>query len=360
MVRRPALVDPDADPSTLPRLSIVVASHNEGDRLRRRLENLRTLNYPPEKIEIVAGLDGAEQPDMPDEDPRVRFVVARERVGKTALLNTMVGPSQADIVVFTDANASFEPDALRYLVAPFANPRVGCVTGELIYSNRDAVGVRSGEGLYWRLENSIKGMESHFGGTLVATGAIYAMRRALCRPLPAGISDDSTNPLVALAAGYQVVVEKRAHAVERAATKMREEFSRKTRMVTRQLGAHACVHFFLNPFRPVLAFRLASHKLLRWLVPFWLLGALAANLALLDKPLYRATLSIAVVLIGLFVVGALALRRSLPLPAPVRLMVYFGTINAAAFIGVIDFLRGRERAVWNISSTTREHEPPVV
>jgi cellulose synthase/poly-beta-1,6-N-acetylglucosamine synthase-like glycosyltransferase len=355
----PVPVDLDADPSTLPRLSIVVPSHNEGETLRRRLQNLRTLNYPAEKVDIVAGLDGVDELP-PDEEPHVRVVVATERVGKTALLNRMVGRADADIVVFTDANAVYERDALRYLAAPFANPRVGCVTGELVYSNRGAAAVRSGEGLYWRLENSIKEMEGRFGGTLVATGAIYAMRRSLCRPLPPGISDDSTNPLVALAAGYRVVVEKRARAVERAATTMRDEFSRKTRMVTRQLGAHAHVHFLLKPFRPVLAFRLVSHKLLRWLVPFWLLGALAANLALLDSPLYRATLAIALTLIGLFIVGAIALRRSIPLPAPIRMVVYLGMINAAAFIGVIDFLRGRERAVWTISQSTRESEPPAV
>ena len=356
----PHTVDLRTAPRALPRLSIVVPSHNEGDTLRRRLENLRSLNYPPAKIEIVVGFDGANAPDMPDQDPRVRFVVAPERVGKTALLNMMVGPSGADLVVFTDANATFEPDALRYLVAPFVNPRVGCVTGELVYSNQSADGVRSGEGLYWRLENAIKEMESRFGGTLVATGAIYAMRRSLCRSLPAGISDDSTNPLIALAAGYDVVVEKRARAHELAATKMREEFSRKARMVTRQLGAHAYVRFFLVPFRPVLAFRLASHKLLRWLVPFWLLAALAANLTLLERPLYQATLSLAVVLMGSFALGAMALRRQVPLPAPLRLIVYFGTINAAALIGVLDFLRGRQRAVWTISASTREHEPPVV
>lgn len=357
---RPMVVDPHVDPSALPRVSIVVPSYNEGDTLHRRLENLRSLNYPPEKIEIVAGFDGADMPDMPDQDPRVRFVIAPERVGKTALLNMMVGPSQADLVVFTDANAIYEPEALRYLVAPFVDPRVGCVTGELVYSNRQADGVRSGEGLYWRLENAIKEMESRFGGTLVATGAIYAMRRSLCRPLPAGISDDSTNPLIALSEGYAVVVEKRALAVERAATEMREEFNRKVRMVTRQLGAHAYVRFFLWPFRPVLALRLASHKLLRWLVPFWLLGALAANLTLLARPLYQATLWMAVALMATFALGAAALRRRVALPAPIRLVVYFGTINAAAFIGVLDFLRGRQRAVWTISASTRQHEPPPV
>lgn len=360
----PAVADaPAVTDAQLPRVCVVVPSHNEGDTLRRRLENLRSLRYPAGKLEIIAGFDGVARPDVGHDDPRVRFVVAPERVGKTALLNMMLGvpgdDAEAGIVVFTDANSTYEPDALRLLVAPFADPRVGCVTGELVYSNRQAAGVRAGEGLYWRFENAIKVMESRFGGTLVATGAIYAMRRSLCRSLPPGISDDSTNPLIALSAGYKVIVEKRARAVELAATKMREEFSRKARMVTRQLGAHAYVHFFLSPLRPVLAFRLASHKLIRWLVPFYLAGAFAASLFLLDRPLYQAMFSVALILIATFILGAHGLARSLPLPAAVRLIVYFGTINAAALVGVVDFLRGRERAVWTVSASTRERTLPL-
>ena len=341
----------------LPRVSIVVPSSDRPEVLAQRLANLRALDYPQDRIDIIVGLDGAAdeahlEPDWMS-DSAIHVVRSRERVGKTALLNQLVGRSASEIVVFTDANAEFEPEALAWLVAPLADPRVGCVTGELVYSNRHEPVVRAGEGLYWRLENSIKAAESRFGGTLVATGAIYAMRRALVSPLAPHISDDSANPLITLAAGYEVVVESRARAVERAATKLEEEFDRKARMVTRQLGAHARVRFFLAPLRPVLALRLASHKWLRWAVPFMLIGALGVNLTLLDRPFYRWTLLAAAVGTLAYLAGQAASRRSVRVPAALRLWVYFCTVNAAACMGVIGFLMGRPRVVWKISPTTR-------
>jgi cellulose synthase/poly-beta-1,6-N-acetylglucosamine synthase-like glycosyltransferase len=339
-----------------PPVSIVVPSYNEAAVLGRRLENLLALRYPPDRLEIIVGSDGStdrtEAVAAAVPDARVRVVSVQRRGGKTPLLNKLVAHSTAEIIVFTDANSAFEPDALERLVAPFREPSIGCVTGELVYLNGRDPGVREGEGLYWRLENAIKEMESRFGGTLVATGAIYALRRTIWEPLPAGISDDSVTPLLALASGYRVVVEPRARAYELAA-RLSDEYHRKSRMVTRQLGAHRRVGYFLRPFRPVLAFRLASHKLMRWLVPFFLMSAILANLFLLDRPVYQATLGLAVFGALLFLVGHVATTRALPLPAPLRLWMYFCTVNAAAFVGVLDFVRGRHRAVWAVSPSTR-------
>lgn len=340
-----------------PRVSIVVPSADPADVLRRRLDNLRAIAYPRDRFEVIVGLDGLAA-DVATSGARpngltVRVVRSDEPIGKTALLNHLVDPSIGELVVFTDANSEFDADAVRYLVAPFLQPHVGCVTGELVYSNRGEPVVRMGEGLYWRLENAIKALESRSGKTLVATGAIYAMRRSLCRPLPPHVSDDSANPLLALAEGYDVVVEPRARAFEPAAGHSHEEFSRKARMVTRQLSAYAEVGFFLKPFRPALAFRLASHKWFRWLVPYLLLGALALNVALLHHALYRYTLGLAVTGAVVYAVGSAAVARTTRVPGVIRLWMYFCTVNAAAFVGVFDFLRGRRRIVWKISPSTR-------
>lgn len=344
-------------PDHTPRVSVVVAAYNEAAVLEGRVQNLRSLRFPADRIDFLVGSDGSTDrtaaiaASVPDS--RFRVVDMSRRAGKTALLNAMVSLSTADVLVFTDANSEFAPDALQYLVAPFADPSIGCVIGQLVYLNRCEPGVRAGEGLYWRFENAIKEMESRFGGTLVATGAIYALRRSIWQPLPAGISDDSVTPLLALKAGYRVVVEPNARAFERAASDLSEEFGRKARMVTRQLGAHRHVGYFLKPFRPMLAFRLASHKLMRWLVPFFLLGALVTNLFLLDQPFYQATFAFAGLGAIAFLAGNAALKRAVAVPAALRLWVYFCTVNAAAFTGVIDFLRGRHRAMWAVSASTR-------
>jgi cellulose synthase/poly-beta-1,6-N-acetylglucosamine synthase-like glycosyltransferase len=345
------------DPGALPRVSILLPAHNEARWLPRRLENLLALRYPSELVEILVGSDGST--DATTEVARsfggkgVRLVESEARCGKTALLNRMVTLASGDIIVYTDANALFLPETLERLVAPFVSPRVGCVVGELVYVNQEAPRVRAGEGLYWRFETAIKEMEGQFGGTVVGTGAVYAMRRSLCTQLPAEISDDALNPLLVLAAGYEVIVEPRAQAFERAATSLREEFQRKARMVTRQLGAHAQVRFFLRPLRLVLAVRLASHKLLRWLAPVFVAAALVVNLALMDHWFHRAVLAMALTGALAFVWGARAVRSQGVVPSGLRFWVYFCVVNAAAVKGIADFLRGRQRATWTISATTR-------
>lgn len=354
---RRTLVIPPIDQAFLPRVSILLPAYNEAGWLRRRLENLLALRYPRDRVEILVGSDAST--DATAEVARsfdkqgVRLFEVPERRGKTALLNEMIPVASGEVVVFTDANARFGDDALEHLVAPFASPKVGCVIGELVYVNRGAPAVRAGEGLYWQLENVIKELESRFGGTLVATGAIYAMRRQLCRLLPVGVSDDALNPLLVLAAGYDVIVEPRARAFENAATNLREEFHRKARMVTRQLGAHARVRYFLRPFHPCLAARLASHKLLRWLAPVFLIGALLINLALLDHWIYRLTLAVGLAGLLAFTIGIIVVNRGRALPAPLRLWVYFCVVNTAALKGVADFLCGRQRAMWTASPSTR-------
>jgi biofilm PGA synthesis N-glycosyltransferase PgaC len=340
-----------------PSVTMLVPAYNEAGVLESRISNLRSLTYPSDRLQFFIGSDGSTDGTAAIAssigDPRFRFVNMSQRAGKTALLNTMVGLSDTDVLVFTDANSEFDVDAIQHLVRPFADPEIGCVIGELVYVNRREPVVRAGEGLYWRFENRIKELESEFGGTLVATGAIYALRRSIWEHLPAGISDDSVTPLLALKSGYRVVVEPRARAFERAASDLSEEFGRKARMVTRQLGAHRYVGYFLKPFRPMLAFRLASHKLMRWLVPFFLAAAFVSNLFLLDRPFYQATFALAIAGVVLLALGQAALKRSLPVPTVVRLWVYFWTVNAAAFTGVIDFVRGRSRAVWAVSPSTR-------
>ena len=348
---------PSMDPGALPRVSILLPAYNEAPWLPRRIENLLALRYPSDLVEILVGSDGST--DATKEVVRsfgskgVRLVESATRCGKTALLNRLVTLASGDIIVYTDANALFAPETLERLVAPFVSPKVGCVVGELVYVNQEAPRVRAGEGFYWRFETAIKELEGEFGGTLVGTGAVYAMRRSLCMQLPAGISDDALNPLLVLAAGYDVVVEPRAQAFERAATSLREEFQRKARMVTRQLGAHAEVRFFLKPLRPVLAVRLASHKLLRWLAPVFVAGALVVNLALMDHWFHQAVLAMALAGALAFLWGARAVRSQGGVPWGLRFWVYFCVVNAAAVKGIADFLLGRERATWTISATTR-------
>lgn len=340
-----------------PTVTVLLPAHNEEAHIERRIDNLLALDYPWGRLDVLVGSDGSTDGTV----ARVRGYSGRGvrlhesvvRAGKTALLNDMVRLATGEILVFTDANCLYEPDAVRALVARLAEPAVDCVIGELIYVNEDDPTVASGEGLYWRYENAIKEMESRLGGTLVANGSIYALRRSRARPLPPQVSDDSVNPLLILRDGGRVVFERGAVARERAASSLGEEFRRKARMVTRQLGSHLHVRAFLWPFRPVLAFRLLSHKTLRWLVPVLLLAALGVNLTLLDRPLYRLTLGLAILFGLLTALGAWRVARGRRTPAWMRLPLYFSVVNGAALKGMVDFSLGRHRAVWRVSESTR-------
>jgi cellulose synthase/poly-beta-1,6-N-acetylglucosamine synthase-like glycosyltransferase len=340
-----------------PDLSVMLPAHNEESVLARRIDNLLNLRYPQGQLQVVVGLDGctdgSAQIAAAYAARGVIVIDRQERGGKTSLLNEMVAASSGQVLVYTDANCVYEEDALLHLVSPFQQPEIGCVIGELKYENEDDPTVGSGEGLYWRFENAIKSMESRLGSTVVANGSIYAMRRDLFKPLPGWISDDSVNPLRVLAAGHKVVFQRQAVAREKAALQLREEFNRKSRMVTRQLGSHLYMRGFLWPPRPLLAFRLASHKLLRWLVPVFIIVALIANLLLLPDPVYVMTLLLLGSGIAAGVVGGIQLSTGHRPPRLLRLAAYFWIVNLAALKGLVDFIRGRQRAVWRISASTR-------
>ena len=351
---RPPLND---DGEFAPPVSIMLPAHNEERVIRGRIENLLELDYPAERLQVIVGSDASSDETVAIvrsfADARVELIAAERRQGKTSLLNRMVEQSSGELLVFTDANCRYDRSALRRLAAPFSTPSVGCVIGELIYVNTDDPEVAGGEGLYWRFENAIKELESDLGGTIVANGSIYAMRRERFRPLPGHVSDDSVNPLLVLRDGHRVVFERRAVAREKAAERLVEEIGRKSRMVTRQLGSHVYVRSFLWPPRPTLAFRLISHKLLRWMVPLFLMMAFAANLTLLHRWPYRLTMAAAVMGIVLAAWGFRRVARGAGLPRLWRVWVYFCAVNLAALKGLFDFIRGRRRATWAISASTR-------
>lgn len=355
--RRDPSVQTVVSDDDLPAVSVMLPAHNEENVVGERLDNLLGLDYPRDRLEVIVGSDGSTDRTLEvvraRTDARVRIVEGRARRGKTALLNEMVAVSTGKVIAYTDANCIWDRQALRHLVAPLVATDVGCVIGELCYVNLDQPTVESGEGLYWRFENAIKEMESRLQGTLVANGSIYALRRELFRPLPAEISDDSVNPLLVLRQGLRVVFERRAVACEKAAAHLGEEFRRKARMVTRQLGSHQFVRGFLWPLHPLLAFRLASHKLLRWLVPILVTACLVVAMSQAHRPVYQIVLVTAALGVTLALAGSILLRRGVDLPRLWRLWVYLWMVNLAAAKGLWDFVVGRRRAVWRVSESTR-------
>ncbi|MCU0613233.1 MAG: glycosyltransferase family 2 protein [Candidatus Eisenbacteria bacterium] len=341
-----------------PAVAFVIPAHNEERVIREKIENTLSLDYPLDKLSVVVVSDAST--DCTDAIVReyaprgVRLERLPCRGGKTRALNTVVPQADTDIVVLCDANVMFDRSAVRYLVSNFADEEVGCVCGRKIYRNSCTAATARGERLYWRLEEYLKRCESLSGSVAGADGAIYAIRRELFRPVQDELSDDFLISLNVYAQGYRIVSEPLAVAFESTTTVAAEEFRRKNRIVAtaiRTLVRHA---HLLSPFHSgLMAWRIWSHKVLRWMVPFFLIAFAVSVFTLMARGTH--------VWLGMATVGFLAAglvggmlqftgKRSRLFSLP----FYFLLVNAAALVGWVKTLTGRVHPTWNKAESSRE------
>jgi biofilm PGA synthesis N-glycosyltransferase PgaC len=265
---------------------MVMAVRNEAHRLPARIRNLLSLDYSGERQIIVVSDGSTDHPEraLAGAPDSVELVVIAPS-GKAAALNAGVARARHDLVVFADARQTFAPDALRLLVAPFRDARIGGVTGELVLdaevhsgSRASESAVSEGVGLYWRYEKALRRFESTIGSTLGATGAIYALRRALWQPLPPDtLLDDVLAPMRAVLDGYKVVFEDRAKAFDRASADARAESRRKIRTLAGNVQILWLEPRLLVPFVNPVWLQYMSHKLGRLVVPYALAGLLVSS-----------------------------------------------------------------------------------
>jgi biofilm PGA synthesis N-glycosyltransferase PgaC len=302
-----------------PGVSIIIAARNEGHRLAGRIDNLLGLDFPAARRQIIVVSDGSTD-DSLEVLSRYRSavdVIAAPPEGKACALNAGVERARFPLLVFADARQAFAPDALSALIAPFLDPHVGAVSGELVLDGepRDRRGpavdrrdpavkmaepiaaaadrrtvshrrqairstIADGVGLYWRYEKQIRRDESAIGSTVGATGAMYAMRRSLWTPLPAGtILDDVLAPMRCVLAGSRVVFEERARVFDQNAGDARAEGRRKLRTLAGNYQLFWLAPATLLPWRNPVWIQFISHKVARLAVPYalpmlWLLSLL--------------------------------------------------------------------------------------
>jgi cellulose synthase/poly-beta-1,6-N-acetylglucosamine synthase-like glycosyltransferase len=299
-----------------PGVSVIVAARNEAHRLPARIANLLDQQYPG-PIQIVVVSDGstdATAAALAPFGPRVELVEIPAS-GKPAALNMGVARARHDILVFADARQTFDRDVLRSLVENFGDESVGAVTGELLLDcESDPQGSSVGEsvGAYWRYEKWLRRQESAIWSTLGATGAIYAMRRSLWRPLPAStLLDDVLAPMRVVLAGCRVVFDDRAKAYDRVEPDAAGERRRKVRTLAGNYQILTLEPALLNPLRNRVWLQYLSHKLGRLLVPYAMALLLVANVALARAGiLYMAALGAQLGFYGLAAYGAWLERRS--------------------------------------------------
>ncbi|HJQ23226.1 MAG TPA: glycosyltransferase family 2 protein [Blastocatellia bacterium] len=333
-----------------PKVSVVIACHNEAPHIEARLRNLLDGDYPSEQLEIILISDGST--DLTADIAR-RFVADRVRVfayerqmGKALALNVGVELASGELIVFADARQRFEARAIRELVANFADAEIGAVSGELLLDG--AGGVGESVGLYWKYEKWIRKSESRLGSVVGATGAIYAIRKSLWRPLPPmTILDDVYTPMRIAMAGHRVVFEEAARAYDQASGSARREFARKVRTLTGNYQLCQLMPRLLVPTSTLLL-QFYSHKLMRLAAPIFFLLLFAVNVAIITAPgaalFYSVTLAAQLTFYACVAAGAALLKRQ----RKVRLLNFayvFSVMNAAALVGLVYFIVGK-RDVW--------------
>ncbi len=345
------------DASLLPTVTFVIPAHNEEKIIQRKLDNTLSIDYPRNLMEIVVVSDASS--DNTDEIVRqyenlgVKLVRLTKRGGKSKALNEIVPTASGEIVVLCDANVMFQEQAVRNLVRNFADAEVGCVCGRKIYRDTRSMATAKAERLYWKLEEYLKRCESMSGSVAGADGAIYAIRKKLYVPFDEMLIDDLLISLNVFEQGYRLISDPEALAFESAATFAGEEYSRKNRIVALAIKTLVRHHRFLDPSKTgLMAWRIWSHKVIRWMVPFFLIISAISLISLATQGKYLWFGAAALTLVIAAAIGAsleMRGRKSRLFSLP----FYFFLVNTAALIGWMKYLTGRVETTWNKAESSR-------
>ncbi len=328
-----------------PTISIIIAARNEEANLPAKLENLRLLDYSLDRLQIVIASDGSTDRTaaiLREQAPHVVPVILEESKGKACALNEAVKYATGEVLVFLDARQHVEPNAVSEMASCFADPAVGAVSGELLLENDSGAPSSDALGIYWKIEKTVRKLESASGSVVGVTGAIYAIRRGLYTEIPAGtILDDVFVPMNVARLGKRVVFQPSAIARDRLFSQKGKEFSRKVRTLTGNYQLLRIAPWLLSPANP-LFFRFISHKLLRLAVPLLMVVMLVSS-AWAGGSLYRTIfwLQISFYLLAVFGILSPSLRKF----KPVAIANTFVMLNVAAAFAFYNFIAGRN-TVW--------------
>jgi poly-beta-1,6-N-acetyl-D-glucosamine synthase len=345
-----------------PRISILVVAHNEVRGIRARIENLLALDYPRELLEIViasdASTDGTAEAALEYTASGIQVVQFHQQRGKPAVLNDVIPQLQGEIVMLMDARQRIDRSALRALVANFADPRVGAVSGELLL-DQDAGNPQTGAGVgfYWRYEKFIRYHESRADSTVGVTGALYGLRHRLFHPIPPDtLLDDVLIPMQIVRQGYRVLFEPEARAYDVVAPTAQAELTRKVRTIAGNFQLLWRERWLLNPRANRLWFQTLSHKFCRLFGPLFLALTLLSNLLLLESSVYRVFLLLQVLFYAAALAGHLS-RKAAGRPPLMNIAYAFCLLNWATVLGFCRFALGRQQVTWQKAQPSASLQP---
>lgn len=338
-------------PANLPRLSLIVTAHNEAARIDAKLKNCLALEYPVDQLEIIVASDAST--DTTDAiigsyaNRGVQLVRTAERRGKEWAQLQAIQAANGEILVFSDVSTMLEPDALLRLAAGFTDPYVGAISSEDRFVTADGKVV--GEGLYVRYEMWLRRLESGAGGLVGLSGSFFAARREVCQAWDVLVPSDFNTALNSVRQGYIAVSDPHLLGFYPAIQDESREYQRKLRTVLRGMTGLLRQPGVLNPFRyGLFSWQVFSHKLMRWLVPWFLLLLLIASVSLATEHwFYRLALLGQVIFYLIVLLGSLSAQSRQHML--VKVPYFFVQVNIAIAHASLEFLRGRRITVWQPS-----------
>jgi cellulose synthase/poly-beta-1,6-N-acetylglucosamine synthase-like glycosyltransferase len=341
------------DDSYVPTVTVIIAAFNEVKHIEATVRNKLAQDYPRDRLNVIVVSDGSEDGTdavverLAREDSRVRLIRQEPRQGKTSGLNLAMPAATGEVVVFSDANSIYRPDALRLLARNFSDPQVGYVTGLMLYVNPDGSLVGDGCSAYMRYENWLRAAETRVGSIVGVDGGVDAVRRSLYVPMRADQLPDFVLPLNVVGQGYRVVFEPKAVLNEDTLTSSSAEYRMRVRVALRALWALWDQRYLLNPLRhPFFGWQLASHKVLRYLSFIPLAGAAVINWMLLSSGLIYQVAAAGQVVFLVAVLLAMYGPKSLAGSALPRYCYYFLLLNWTSAVAFVRFLRGHKQVLW--------------
>jgi cellulose synthase/poly-beta-1,6-N-acetylglucosamine synthase-like glycosyltransferase len=331
----------------LPSITLVVPAYDEEEVIAAKVRNALELDYPRERLELIVASDGSRDRTVGlAREAGADIVLDLPRGGKVRAQDAAVERARGEILAFSDANSIWAPDALRELVAPFADAGVGYVCGQVRFSNESG---SNQEGLYWRYEMAVRGLESRLAGVTGGNGAIYATRREAYLRVDPRMGHDLSFPFNMVKRGWRPIYAPAARAEEKMVPSIEGEFRRKRRMMS-----HAWPIVLrggmLSPrgYDPFYAFEIASHRVLRYLSPFLHLVALGTNIALLGEGVvYVVTLALQCALLLAAALAPFVRAR------PFQIAYYYVLLTASLAAGLWDWLRKGTPGGWEKAEGTR-------
>lgn len=343
-----------------PEVVMIVVGFNEAHRIAAKVQTCLNQDYPADKLRVLIVSDGSTDRTADVvramNDPRVQVLECPTRRGKAACLNDGVAHTTAPLIVFTDARQRLNPQAVSQLVANFADPSIGAVSGELVFEQADGSPFADGIGAYWLYEKFIRNSEARTGSVVGVTGALYALRRECFAPIPAEtILDDVAIPMQAAMKGWRVSFEGGALAYDLPSTDAAKEKIRKVRTLAGNFQLVSLYPALLSPWHNPLWGRFMAHKMLRVLCPLALLVAFLNHsvLAFEAPGFFRATWALH--LGGYLLMGLAMLVPALQRFKVLRLAVTFAHLNIFVVLGFISFITQKQSHLWGSSTVANSH-----